>query len=69
MMTRHFLKEGQWKACKIQQPLRKGWNFVFTGHGSAFYKCHPCHLMKPTDAAAKKRKKFDKPQRDKSKTK
>ena len=60
MMTRHFLKEGQWKACMIQQPLRKGWNFVFTGHGSAFYKCHPCHLMKPTDAArccCKKKKK------------
>ena len=51
MMTRNFLKEGQWKACKIQQPLRKGWNFVFAGHGSAFYRCHPCHLIKHTDAA------------------
>ena len=28
--------------------LGKEGNFVLIRHGSAFYRCHPCHLMKAT---------------------
>ena len=28
--------------------LGKERNFVLIQHGGAFYRCHPCHLMKAT---------------------
>ena len=50
-----FYKRRAVKGCKDSATLLgKEGNFVLTRHGSAFYRCHPCHLIKATQQKSPK---------------
>lgn len=49
MEIKCLIKEEQWKVGKVllQYKEKKG-NFALTRHGSVFYRCHSCYLIKGT---------------------